>query len=417
MTADRPHGPAARSTTRAVTLHYFMTNTGLFGLLSTLAVSLTAAGFGGAQTGFLILVFTIANKVAKVPLARWLDRIPAPSSVLAGCLTAAVGFVGLRVADGLAATAATLALAGLGVSVNALAAKQLAADAGDRSGDRARLFSLVNIAVNVASAAAAPAALFLVAHHRHGAVLTGVAAVYCLAGTVTFLNYRRLVPDRPERPAGSSLQGYLTILRLPGMRAFMLINLLGWCCYGQLFNALALHVSSGPAAAGGLGPLYTLNALLVVVAQLGVTRLGERLSGGRQTVTAVASYTLFALAFATVYLLPGYPGAVVGVVLFTLAEMLFVPTMDVLLLGLLGTASRALGYGLFSIGNAVGEAVGAGAGVALYRWLDGGGHGPSFWLIAAVVALLSAVLTQRLRVSSAGLRALAPAEDRRVAVD
>src|SRR5438270_9417435 len=107
-------GTMAGKAARYITLHYFVTNMGLFGLLSTLAVSLTAAKFNAAQTGFLILVFTIANKVAKVPLAQWLDKISAASSVLLGCLTAAAGFVGLRIADGLVATALTLALAGLG---------------------------------------------------------------------------------------------------------------------------------------------------------------------------------------------------------------------------------------------------------------------------------------------------------------
>ncbi|MEX0168482.1 MFS transporter [Streptomyces sp. LMG1-1-1.1] len=408
---------AARSSTRSITLHYFMTNMGLFGLLSTLAVSLTAAGFSGGQTGFLILVFTIANKVSKVPLARWLDRISAALSVLLGCLTAAVGFTGLRIAGGLTATAVTLALAGLGVSVNALASKQLAAEASDRSGDRARLFSLINIAVNVASALAAPVALFFVQRHQHDLVLSGVSAVYCLAGLTTFLNYRRLRMDGRVRAPDSSLRGYLDILALPGMRSFMLINLLGWCCYGQLFNALALHVSSDTKATDRLGWLYTLNALLIVVAQLGVTRLTEKLSKGRQTITTVAAYTTFALAFTTVYLIPGFAGAVVGVVLFTVGEMMFVPTMDVLLLRLLGDRSRALGYGVFSIGNALGEAVGGGLGVAVYRWLGDDGRGADFWLFAAGLALLSALLTQRLRVSSPGLRALTGHVKPAVAVD
>lgn len=405
------------SATRSITLHYFMTNMGLFGLLSTLAVSLTAAGFSGGQTGFLILVFTIANKVSKVPLARWLDRISAPLSVLLGCVIAAAGFTGLRIAGGLAATAATLALAGLGISVNALASKQLAADASDRSGNRARLFSLINITVNVASAAAAPVALFFVQRHEHGYVLTGVSVIYCLAGVTTFLNYRRLRLDSRVLAPESSVRGYLAILRLPGMRSFMLINLLGWSCYGQLFNALALHVSSAPGATDRLGWLYTINALLVVVAQLGVTRVTEKLSKGRQIVTTVAAYATFALAFATIYLVPGYPGAVAGVVLFTVGEMMFVPTMDVLLLRLLGKESRALGYGVFSIGNAVGEAIGGGGGVAVYRWLGDGGHGPDFWLIAAALALVSAVLTQRLHVTSPGLRFLATREERTVAVN
>lgn len=399
---------------RYITLHYFVTNMGLFGLLSTLAVSLTAAHFNGAQTGFLILVFTIANKVAKVPLAHWLDRISAPTSVLIGCFTAAAGFVCLQLADGIVLTALALALAGLGVSVNALASKQLAADASDRMASRARLFSLINIAVNTASAAAAPVALFFVDHHHHGYVLTGVSAVYCVAGVTTFLNYSRMRLEVRVRVAGSSLRSYLTILGLPGMRSFMLINILGWLCYGQLFNSLALHVSSTLDSPDRLGYLYTLNALLIVAGQLGVTRLAESWTKGRQDLTAVAAYTTFALAFASIWLVPGYLGAVVGVVVFTVAEMLFVPTMDVLFLKLLGQESRSIGYGLFSMGNAAGEALGGGVGVACYRWLSDDGHAAAFWLIAAALALSSAALTYRLRAAGGDPSPL-PSDEQQVA--
>ena len=402
---------AAGKATRYITFHYFMTNVGLFGLLSTLAVSLTAANFDGAQTGFLILVFTIANKTAKVPLARWLDKISVASSVLIGCLTAATGFVVLQTANGMALTAAALALAGLGVSVNALASKQLAAAASDRAQSRARLFSLINIAVNIASAAAAPVALFFVSRHHYDYVLTGVAAIYCIAGVTTFLNYSRMRPGRRAHASLATLGGYRTVLDVPGMRSFLLINFLGWFCYGQLFNSLALYVSSTLRSPDKLGWLYTLNALLIVVAQMSVTRLTEWWTKDRQAITAVAAYTTFTLSFITIYLVPGYLGAVMAVIVFTLAEMMFVPTMDVLLLRVLGQKSRAIGYAMFSLGDAAGEGVGGGVGVALYRLLAGSGYGQEFWLITAAVALASAVITNKLRVTSTGLRSLAATVD------
>lgn len=398
---SRAIGPA-----RNITLHYFMTNMGLFGLLSTLAVWLTAAHFTAAQTGLLVLAFTMTNKVGKVPLARWLDRIPAATSVLVGCLAAAAGFVVLRFAHGLPMTAAALVLAGLGVSVNALASKQLAAAASDQAGSRARVFSLINVAVNIASAIAAPLALFFVNRHHHDYVMTGVAAVYCTAGVTTYLRYAGLRRERAARAAGSPSASYRAVLRMPGVRPFLMINFFGWLCYGQLFNALAIYVSSTLRAPGSLGWLYTLNALLIVMAQLAVTRLAERWSGGRPAITAVAAYTTFALSFFMIYLVPGYLGALVGVIVFTAAEMMFVPTMDVLLLRLLGSQSRAVGYGLFSIGNALGESVGGGVGVAVYRWLATSGHGSEFWLVTAVLAVVAATLTHGLRVANDGLRSV-----------
>jgi DHA1 family multidrug resistance protein-like MFS transporter len=397
---------AASRATRYITFHYLMTNIGLFGLLSTLAVSLTAAGFDAAQTGFLILLFTITNKTAKVLLTRWLDKISVPSSVLIGCLAAAAGFVALQIASGTVLTALALTLAGLGVSVNALASKQLAADASDRMESRARLFSLINIAVNIAAAVSAPVALFFVSRHHDDYVLTGVTVIYCIAGLTTFLNYSRTRPERRAYASSASLRGYCTVLGLPGMRSFLLISFLGWFCYGQLFNSLAIYVSSTLKSPDKLGWLYTLNSLLIVVAQLSVIRLTESWTKGRQVIIAVTAYATFTLSFSTIYLVPGYPGAVMAVVVFTVAEMMFVPTMDVLLLRVLGEESRSIGYGMFSLSDAAGEAVGGGVGVTVYRWLSGSGYGHEFWMIMAGLALMSAIITYKLRVT-AGLNPFA----------
>lgn len=387
---------------RNITLHYLMTNLGLFGLMSTLAVSLTAAGFSAAQTGFLVLIFTITNKTGKIPLARGLDKVPPAAAVLTGCLAAAMGFAALQGVSGMALTAAALVLAGLGISINALASKQLAADASDQVGNRARLFSLVNIAVNIASATAAPVALFFVNRHHYDYVMTGVAVMYCVAGVTTYLNYSGLRHKHGDQGEPAQRSSYRTVLGLPGMRPFLVINFLGWLCYGQLFNALAIYVSSTLKDEGELGWLYTLNALLIVAAQLAVTRQLGRRNSERPAATAVTAYTTFALSFLVIYLVAGYPGAVLGVIVFTFAEMLFVPTMDVFLLGLLGSHSRAVGYGLFSIADALGEGLGGGAGVAVYRWLADSGHGNDFWLITAAVAATAAGLTYMLRGGGAG---------------
>jgi MFS transporter, DHA1 family, multidrug resistance protein len=389
----------------AIAIHYLLTNLGLFGLLSTLVVSLRAAGFSAPQVGGLVIVFTITNKIAKIPLAPWLDRIPAPRSALIGCLVAAVGFLVLRSAHGIEATTVALVLAGLGISVNALASKQLAAAASDGTANRARTFSLINISVNVASAVAAPVALLLTERGLHGYVLLSVAGVYCLAGVSTFLRHagHRV---RPAHVAATSpsLRSYCRVARLPGMMPFLVINFLGWMLYGQLFNTLALHVSETLDSPGRLGWLYTLNALLVVSVQWWTTLLIERWSKGSPLVTVVLAYAVFTVAFLAAYALPGYGAAVAFVLIFTMAEMLFVPSVDVVLLGLIGQQSRAVGYAILSVSTALGEAVGGGAGVIVYRWLADRGFTNEYWLVAAALALAATALAHRLRTRSAGLR-------------
>jgi len=381
---------------RIIVFHYFAVGLGYFGLMAVLVVMFHAKGFSAADIALLVMAFTLCNKVAKIPLALWMDRMRASTSALVGCVTAAVGLTGLSFAGTLTTTLLCLAFTGVGISVNGLASKQLAADASDEAGSRARVFAVINVGVNVATAVAAPAALSVAARSGYDTVLVLVAGFYCVAGLVTFTSYTRR-RTRPVTTPPGTWRVYRATLNRPGFPAFLLVNAFGWFLYGQLFSVLALHVSQGLRQPTRLGWLYTVNALLVVVAQLAVTRLVERWSGGHQAVNATAAYATFGLAFLCPYLVPGYPGAVVFVVAFTVAEMMFYPTMDVLLLELVGTDNRAVAYSIASISTAIGESTGGGAGVYAYQWLVDHHNGNRFWLIAATVAAAFALTTLRLR--------------------
>lgn len=394
-TAGNPDLRAGRAT-RYIMLHYLVTNLGYFGLLSTLVVSLNSAGFDSGRIAMLVIVFTITSKVAKIPLAPLLDRMSAASSVLLGCGVAGGGFLCLWLASGLGLTAGALCLSGVGISINNLASKQLGAAASDLTGRRSQLFALINIGVNLASAVAAPLAVFFTDRHQYGTVLAGVAFCYFLAGTITFLNFGRLNLERHSAPV-SSWRPYANLLRLHGMLPFLVTNFFGWFLYGQLFNVLALYVSKTLDMPQLLGWLYSLNALLIVAAQLTVTRIAGRLGGGRSAHTMLISYLVWAVAFLVAFGVSGYPGVILFTVIFTLAEMLFVPSIDVMLLDLIGSSNRAVGYSILSISTALGEATGGGAGVASYRWLVERGAGRGFWLCAAGLAVLGAASTVKLR--------------------
>ncbi|MFI6169895.1 MFS transporter [Nocardia sp. NPDC051052] len=321
--------------------------------------------------------------------------------MLVGCVMAGAGFVSLRLVTGLPMTALSLGLAGVGISINALALKQLAAAASDRMANRSRLFALVSISINIAAAVAAPVALFFVERKQHGYVLLAVAALYCLAGQVTFAN-RAALPMGKRATRAWSIGVYLAVLREPGLRPFFAINTFYWFMYGQLFSVLALFVTDTLNSPGLLGPLYTVNALMVVTLQLGITRLTGRWTKGSHLSAVVLANLVFVLAFLTAFALPGISGAIVFVVLFTTAEMIFMPSGDVLIVGLIREQNRAVGYSIFAISTAMGEALGGGAGVAVYRWLADHGHAHQFWLAAAILAAAFYVITQWLRRTDAG---------------
>lgn len=405
MTVDVADRRYTRRATAFIVTHYLLSYLGYYGLLSTLAVALSAESFNAGQIATLVMLFAVTNKTANIPLTPWLNRVPTTVSMLIGCIMAGIGFVGMRFATGVLTTVLALGFAGAGISINALGLKTLGAAVSDRLENRSRLFALISVSINIAAATSAPIALFFVEHKRHGDVLLAVAALYVLAGVVTFTNRAKLPPGkRVARPWSRDL--YLTVLREPGLRSFFAINTCYWIMYGQLFNVLALYVTNTLHEPATLGWLYTLNALMGVTLQLGITRLAGRLVRGQHLTTVVSSFILFAASFGAVYLVPGISGAIVFVIAFTVAELMFVPSGDTLIVGLIRDQNRAVGYSIFAVSTALGEALGAGSGVAVYRWLADDGHGNLFWLAAAGLALVFAAITQRLRRSSVGLRSV-----------
>jgi MFS family permease len=381
-----------------------MTSVGYFGIMATLVVMLNSANFSAADIAILVSLFGITNRVAKIPMAPWLDRLPAARSVLFGCVLAACGFGGMYFAAGLVCMAVALIVAGTGTAINGLAIKQLAASASDFSPQPARIFSIINIAVNISSAIAAPVALMLLDHRQHEYLTILIGAIYLFSGIITWMNFSAMAVE-PRGLVRQSLRTYLDVVRGPGMLGFLLINAFGWFLYAQLFNTMAMHVSTTLALSPKLGWLYTLNALLVVALQMNVTGLSIRLSKGNALKVFPAAYAIYAFAFLAAWVIKAYAGMVVMVCLFTLGEMVFMPTVDLVLLKLVDKNTRAVGYSLLAISIAAGESLGAGFGVAAYQHFAAQRHSEYVWLAISAIALVFVCATALISRSSAALAA------------
>ena len=385
---------AAKKATGKISLHYLLASSGYFGLLSTLVIVLSAKMLPAAEVGMLAGLFAMSSKVAKIPLAPWLDKLSPAVSVLSGCSLAGAAFAVVGLAQQTMVLLLALLVGAVGISINALSAKQLAAAAADLSNNRARVFSIVNIALNLSSAVAAPVALFLVGRQQYTGVMLLVAGIYFLAGGVAYFNFNERGHSITHKTGSAvSFKSYLQLFRIEGMKPFMLVNAMGWFLYGQLFNALALYLSQGLHLADRLGWLYTLNALMVVGLQLAVTHISQRVYQNNAMKTIQSAYLLQFIAFALPVFIPGYMGALAFVALFTVAEMLFMPNTDVVLTSLVGAERRAIGYSVLSLSSAVGEASGGSLGIVLFHNCAHQGIPQFYWALLAGLSVVFAVAT------------------------
>ncbi|MFF8316845.1 MDR family MFS transporter [Streptomyces bobili] len=308
-------------------------NIGFFAVLPFLAEHLGGAvGMAGWMVGFVLGLRTFSQQGLFVVGGALADRYGVRPVVLAGCVLRIAGFGWLGYAGSAPAVVGAVLLIGFAAAlfspaVESEVARQAVAWEESGGGSRTRVLALFTVA-GQAGAFVGPLL---------GALLLSVDfRAVCLAGAgvfvLVFAGHAWLLPQHiPGRVRVQVRGGIGPLLR---NRRF-----LGLCCaygayllaYNQLYLALPAEVERAAGSQAPLAWLFALSSLLVVTAQLPVTRwVGERLTLRRSMAAGLA---LIAAGFGAVAVAaPSGATGVTGllpaagfVVLLTLGQMLVAP--------------------------------------------------------------------------------------------
>ncbi|NEC36170.1 MDR family MFS transporter, partial [Streptomyces rubrogriseus] len=308
-------------------------NIGFFAVLPFLAEHLgQSVGMAGWLVGFVLGLRTFSQQGLFVVGGALADRYGIRPVVLAGCVLRIAGFAWLGFAERTWAVVGAVLLIGFAAAlfspaVESEVARQAVVWEEEGAGDRTRVLALFTVA-GQAGAFVGPllGALLLAVDFRTACLAGAGVFVLVLAGHAWLLPQR--VPGRVR-------------VRMKGGARLVLRNrrFLALCCaygayllaYNQLYLALPAEVERAAGSQAPLAWLFALSSLLVVTAQLPVTRwAGERLARRR---SMVAGLVLIAVGFAVVGLArpAGWTGtggllpAAGFVVLLTLGQMLVAP--------------------------------------------------------------------------------------------
>ncbi|MFJ2580866.1 MDR family MFS transporter [Kitasatospora aureofaciens] len=412
LSRTRPRRPAAttpRERTwkhlppllRLLILTQLAFNIGFFAVLPFLAEHLgTAVGMAGGTVGFVLGLRTFSQQGMFVVGGRLVDRYGVRPVVLVGCVLRIAGFAWLGYAEQTWAVIGAVLLIGFAAAlfspaVESEVARQAVLWEEEGHGPRTRVLALLS--------AAGQAGAFL--GPLLGALLLAVDfRTACLAGAGVFVlvlaGHAWLMPRHlPGRVRTRQRGGTRRMLR---DRRFLAL-----CCaygayllaYNQLYLALPEEVQRVTGSQAALSWLFALSSLLVVLAQLPVTRwAGDRLDLRR---SMSAGLLLVAAGFAVVAAarpagwtgIAGLLPAAGYVVLLTLGQMLIVPAARAWITDLAEDGRLGLYTGALSSVSGLIVLVGSSATGFL---LDLGLPAALPWLVlAAVPALASALLPQR----------------------
>ncbi|KPI27850.1 major facilitator superfamily MFS_1 [Actinobacteria bacterium OV320] len=392
--------PALSPLLRLLILTQLAFNMGFFAVLPFLAGHLgEAVGMAGWLVGFVLGLRTFSQQGLFVVGGALADRYGVRPVVLAGCVLRIAGFGWLGHAEQTWTVIGAVLLIGFAAAlfspaVESEVARQAVVHEESGGGPRTRVLALFTVA-GQAGAFVGPllGALLLAVDFR----------AVCLAGASVFVlvlaAHARLLPQHiPGRSRVQVRGGIGPLLR---NRRFLAL-----CCaygtyllaYNQLYLALPAEVERAAASQAPLAWLFALSSLLVVTAQLPVTRwAGERIDLRR---SMAAGLVLIAAGFAVVAVArpagrtgtAGLLPAACFVLLLTLGQMLVVPATRAWVTDLADEGRLGLYTGALSSVSGLIVLLGSAATGTL---LDAGLPPAVPWLLLAAVPAAAVALLPR----------------------
>ncbi|MBQ0868467.1 MFS transporter [Streptomyces sp. RK75] len=383
-------------------------NVGFFAVLPYLAAHLGGAlEMGGWLVGLVLGLRTFSQQGLFVVGGALTDRWGPRPLVVAGCLLRIAGFVWLGYAQQTGSVIAAVLCVGFAAAlfspaVESETARQAVRHEQATGHPRARTLAVFS-AAGQAGAFLGPllGSLLLLADFRTACLAGAAVFVAVLAG-----HWRWMPRERPEAVRRGPDERGGAVRETARNGPFLLLCLAygGYLlAYNQLYLALPEEVVRVTGSQAALGWLFALSSLLVVCAQLPVTRAAGARMGHRTALCAglgvVAAGFLLVAAFA-----PVAPTGVVGLVpaagyvlALTLGQMLTVPAARALVTELV--PERRLGFSMGALSSLAGAVVLAGS-AATGALLGTGAAPAAVWSVLACVPLLGAAAGRAIRVRS-----------------
>lgn len=377
---------------RLIVLGQLAFNTGFYLVLPFFALHLTRdLGFGGALVGLLLGLRTFSQQGLFFLGGALADRFGTRPVALTGFVVRIAGFLLLALADGAVLLVAGTVATGFAAALFSPAVEaELARRAGELEREdgptRSEAFAMFGVAGEV-GVVVGPVLGSLLLTVDFAATALAAAGVF----VVVLVAFARGMPRRPAAHAGEPvLAGWGEVLRNPAFLAFTAAYSTWLLSYNQLYLALPVELER-VGAAGMLGLLFVLSAVLVVLGQIPLAELVRRRLGAR---ALPVGFGVLALAFAATAVLIGLGTAgpvpaIVFVVLLTLGQMTVVPVAQDAVGRLAGERRLGAYFGVLASGG--GLAV-LGGSALLGSLLEA--HGPPAlpWAVTAVLPLASAVV-------------------------
>lgn len=370
-----------RALPRAAWMLFFGTFLNKFGgfVVPFLTLYLTGRGYTVSQAGLAVSTYGVGGLIASLLGGHLADKLGRRQTILLSMFSGAVAMMLLSQARDFGLILVLVTLTGLTNELYRPASQALLADIVP-AGQRITAFSALRVSFN-AGFAFGPATAGMLAAYGYFWLFAGDAATSILFGLVVWL---ALPSGTHNAQQNASWSEALRMLRRDHqLHHLLLANFAIGLIFFQTSSTFGLYVTNLGFSPAIFGRVLSLNGALIVFFELPMTRLTRRFCARRVMATG---YFLCALGFALNGFAHSIPALVLCMLIFTLGEMITLPTAAAYLADLAPAHMRGRYMGINGLTWAIALITGPALGMKLFE------AAPAiYWITTGAVGALAAV--------------------------
>jgi MFS family permease len=374
-----------RSLPRAAWILFFGTFLNKFGgfVVPFLTLYLTGRGYSASQAGLAVSAYGIGNLGASLLGGHLADKLGRRETILLSTFSGAAMMMLLSQAHAFVLIVALSALTGLMNEFYRPASQALLADIVSPK-QRITAFAALRVSFN-AGFAFGPATAGLLAAYGYFWLFAGDAETSGLFGLVALLALPRTGPNAQKSASWS--EALVVLRRDRKLHQLLLANFSIALVFFQLASTFGVYVTHLGFSAATYGAIVSLNGALIVFCELPLTRITRRF---RARYVMAAGYALCATGFALNGFAHSIPGLVICMLIFTLGEMITMPTAVAYLADLAPPQMRGRYMGVSGLTWAMALIIGSAGGMNLYAAAP-----TTYWITCAAVGMFAAMVISR----------------------
>lgn len=314
-----------------------------------------------SEASLIVAAFTFTSKGGSAFVGGIINKIGLKHSLLIGLFGSAITLIIITISSNTILLVLLVIILGIFISLYNVSLKTHISMLEESK--RLNAYALLNIAVNV-GASLGPLLGGLILDWSPSNLLLFSMLNYVIAGFIAlilpklqlkqeenlsileFIKYRKENTD------------FKTFLR------FTVFASIFWFLYTQIFTTLPV-VFSEQFNGKTIGLLFTINAITVILTQGVFPKLQSYI---RKELWYSIAFFLISVSFVVLWFNPTITFALIAIVLFSISEIIWVPTIDSELVANRGKLSAAWAFGISGVVWGIGESLGSFVGLNIYQY-------------------------------------------------